>query len=566
MPNIYLTEFSNLRSMNIAFGSALIQILEKYIVDKFPADKIDSQDEKVISNSELRNVLEEFIKHMRTAQIGKIVNRYAFKVALPEDLKEVINVAILVEQAVFCAPSALVSDAENIVASEGYSPKVVYQQAARLERAIINNEVENRYLHQVRPKIKEWITLLYEKFAYLVFDASNVITTKKYAAIILQTENLELLKQYAELISSMHNVYDLHQAVNFLLDPTHREVLLTNPRANHIIATENKIILEELSKLILSERDIKNLKKIATIISEAADISALHTTAKNLRNLEPVAEMNRTIEEDFDPKTAETLPLLLKFREEIRGQLDFLSNHNFFEKFYSKTEAAEQYQVVMNFYENVIKKRKNLEPELRATFIHLMYIMIDKSYETCESKQQELMRERDATVDEVFTEIYKWASKQWRPLKDTDLCASLAEKLKQDEETFECWQEVRDIEDGVPRGSRNTPMYQLYAMRNCVGDTKMDPRETLKALTTPKRQYREYQFSNSGSSSCTVMDLLCSEHSSHDDADNNLLTTLPSAGLDAEVNDTVSDISTGQLEEHHNDNLITSNSFKKNRL
>ncbi|MGE4350487.1 MAG: hypothetical protein AB7D28_12095, partial [Candidatus Berkiella sp.] len=372
MPNIYLIKFSSLRCANVAIGSALIQTLEEYIADKFSANTIDEQDEKVTSNTEaLKNELEKFISHIHKSRIGNIVNKYIFKIALPKDLKEVIEVAKLAEEAIFCAPSKLVTDAENIVAAEGYSPKVVYQQAARLERAIINNEVENRYLHQVRPKIKEWITLLYEKFAYLIFDASNVITTKKYAAIILQTENLELLKQYAELISSMHNVYDLHQAVNFLLDPTHREVLLTNPRANHIIATENEIILDKLSKLILSERDIKNLKKIATIISEAADISALHTTAKNLRNLDPVVEMNRTIEEDFDPKTAETLPLLLKFREEIGGQLDFLSNHNFFEKFYRKTEAAKQYQCVMNFYENVIKKRKNLEPELRATFLQI---------------------------------------------------------------------------------------------------------------------------------------------------------------------------------------------------
>lgn len=549
--------------MNIAFGSALIQTLEKYIVDKFPTDKIDSQDEKVISNSELRNVLEEFIKHMRTAQIGKIVNKYAFKVALPEDLKEVINVAILVEQAVFCAPSVLVSDAENIVASEGYSPKVVYQQVARLERAIINNEVADRHLFEVRPKIKEWITLLYEKFAYLIFDASNVITTKQYAAIILQTENLELLKQYAELILSRHSAYDLHQAINYILDPLHREALLTNPHVNHIIAVENVAILDNLSKLILAERDITHLKKIATIISETADISSLHTVAGNLQKLDPLAEMNRTIEEDFDEKTAQTLPLLLRFREEVNGQLDFFGNNDFFEGFYSKTNPAEQYQFVMDFYENVIKKRKNLEPELRATTLHLIHFMIDKTYETCESKKLELMSEKTATVDAVFTEIYKWASKQWRPLKDTDLCAALAEKLRKDEETFECWQKVRDIEDGVPVDSRTTPMYQLYAMRNCVGDTKMDPRERLAVLTTPKKKRREYQPSNSMPSS-SLIELLCDENVNDEETENNLLTIPPLAGEKAEVRIGAETCASIELDaEYYNDNAGTSSSPKK---
>lgn len=562
MSNIYLIEFSNLRSLNVAFGPALIQTLEKYIIDKFPTDKIDSQDEKVISNSELRKALEEFIGHIRTAQLGKIVNKYAFKVTLPNELKEIIDVARLAEEAIFCAPSALVDDAENIVAAEGYSPKAVYQQVARLERAIIKKQVENRHLFQVKPKIKEWIRLLDEKFAYLIFEASNVTTIKQCAAIILQTENLKLLKQYAELISSMPSVYDLHEAISYLLNPMHREVLFTNPRANHIVATENAAILDQLSKLILAERDIKNLKKVASIISEATDISALHTVAKNLRDLEALAEMNRTIEEDFDAQIAQNLPELLKFRQKIYKQLDFLSNHNFCENFYGKTNPAEQYQFVIDFYENVIKKTENLDPELRTTVLHLIHFMIDKTYETCESKKRELMRDTSATVEAVFTEIYTWASKQWRPLKDTDLCDALAEKLKKDEETFECWQKVRDLEDGVLIGSRSTPMYQLYAMRNCVGDTKMDPRDKLKVLTTPKKKRREYQSSNS-MPSCSLVDLLCDE--SMDDEE--MKTIPPLDGEKTGVREQAETSRSIELDaEHYNSNAAISSRLKKKRL
>lgn len=521
MSNTYLIEFSRLRCTRVEFMPALIQTLEKYIADTFPESTtaLDGLSAEVSHEAEdlslktektdaVKVEIQKFIEYLgKSKQIGGIVDSYRFKTPLPKELKELIEIAKLAEEALFNAPSKLVSDAENIVALEGASPQAVYQQVARLEHAIVNNQVEDRCLLEVQTKMNEWQTLLYEKFAYLIFDACNVSVIRKCARIILQTSNLELLKQYAEFISSMPSAYELKQAIEYLLDPSHYDLLSNSPRANHILATENKVILEKLSTLMLAQRDIAALKKIAAIIIEAKDIQSLHATARTLKKLDSTAEMERSVKESFDKKTALSLPVLLRFREEIDGQLDFMDNNDFFEGFYRQREHAKQYQYVMNFYENIVKRRENLEPELRGTFLHLMYLMINKTYETCESKKHELMTERAATVDAIFVEIYKWASKQWRPIKDTDLCAALADKLEKDEETFICWQQVRDLEDQVPTGSRETPMYQLYAMRNCVGNTKMDPRDRLSLLSTPKKQRKQQEYTHI-STPYSLMDLL----------------------------------------------------------
>jgi hypothetical protein len=172
MTNIYLNQFN---TSTATFPVALQSVLSQYVTDSFSGKNEQiSADEKALLTDGLKKQINNLIEHLKTATIGKWVQKYQFTAKLPADLSQLLSIAKLKEQAAFLAPSALVCDCENIAAAEAFSAHVIFRQVARLEKALKDNEVEERHQITVKSKIVEWIALLYEKFALMMIESVSL--------------------------------------------------------------------------------------------------------------------------------------------------------------------------------------------------------------------------------------------------------------------------------------------------------------------------------------------------------------------------------------------------------
>lgn len=324
--------------------------------------------------SELKSELEAYIKHLKTASLGSIVD-YQFKHISRElkELRDLLTRAQLIEDSKMSSHSPLVSSCENEAAALGNTPEAIYTQAARLERAFEDKKFEPRFSQEIQNKILEWQGILYEKFAVLILDATNL---------------------------------------------------------------------------------------------------------RNLRSLVDTA---------FKASLCEGLPQLQDFRHEIDYQIEFLENQKFFEIFFSDKvkKLSMKYDFVYTYNEE-IKSNGTRTPTLRATLINLFYQMIYRAYDPNVALRFKMMRDRNATLEEVFTELKKLAATDWEPYQGSDLREQLDERLQKDEADFKCWQEISGRLPGTPDPKRK-PLHQLYSMK-FAGDPDADPRDLLRQLPSPVKR------------------------------------------------------------------------------
>ncbi|MBI2790647.1 MAG: hypothetical protein HYX61_01700 [Gammaproteobacteria bacterium] len=365
MPNIYLELYNKKLSAKAeTLPVAMQSVLSQFIKNRFPKSKKKINAEK----KKLKGELQKFIEHLSTARIGNWVIGYQFTSTLPPELISLFNIARLHEQAILNSPSTLVSDCENAAAGDGFSASEIYKQLVRLESALVKKEVEAHHQEEVQSKIRDWIALLYEKFAL----------------IILNTANLD--------------------------------------------------------------------------------------------------ELKTKVESTFDKTICEDLPQLAEFQNEIMCQLEFLEAKDFFDDFYKATILSDKYEFVFEYYQ-ALKTKGTIEPELRATLIHLFYQTINKAYAPCDAQKFNLMRNRGATIEVVFKALQKWAQDLWKSYQETDFHAALTQKLQEDKATYECWEQIGDLTT-ITTGPR--PLYQLHCMKY-AGNPMQDPRDLLKQISSPMK-------------------------------------------------------------------------------
>lgn len=209
--------------------------------------------------------------------------------------------------------------------------------------------------------------------------------------------------------------------------------------------------------------------------------------AQLILNSTSLDHLTTLYKEAFSEKICEGLPKLTAFRAEIEAQIEYLGDNDFFEDYYECSTLAEKYDFVYEYYQ--FTKRNNTNtPELRATLTHLFYHIVNQAYAPCEAQRFNLMRDSGATLEDVFSQLKKWATQnsEWEKYAGTDLQTELQSRLANDEEEYQCWQEVSERMDN-PRGAGPKPMYQLHCMKY-AGNPSQDPRDLLKLLPSPVKR------------------------------------------------------------------------------
>ena len=156
--------------------------------------------------AEIRLELTNYLEAVKTAPLGRIIQKREFSDTLPEPLIALFRTVALIEQSAFCAPNTLICDCENQIAAGECKPHIVYQQAARIEAAKVANQFEQRHLFSANAKLTELIARLYGSFAELIFESKTVESLKeKVKEVFSETLVISLpkLKKFREDIDSL---------------------------------------------------------------------------------------------------------------------------------------------------------------------------------------------------------------------------------------------------------------------------------------------------------------------------------------------------------------------------
>lgn len=153
---------------DIAIGSphlTIIQVLDKvltYALGGLPMEP---------------NVAEEIQRYqvfIKSAQLGQLIQGFIFTTILPAEILDLLRHISRREHMLVTTGSPLVSDSENQVAANDHSAKVIFEQACRLEQALVDNTLSGVYKDQAATKLTVLLNLLYQKFAELIINAKSV--------------------------------------------------------------------------------------------------------------------------------------------------------------------------------------------------------------------------------------------------------------------------------------------------------------------------------------------------------------------------------------------------------
>lgn len=173
MPNLHLSRFNQFTLEKKSFKEALQQTHALYLAELLKASKKLRSRKAKTADEKLRRALRGFRKHIENSEIGHLVIGYEFKIPLPPEFEAFLKLMQLREQNILNTPSALVRECEIKIAQEEHSPQVIYAQLAKLERALVKEEVPFYHREEVQCTIIELATKLYEKLAYVILHSKD---------------------------------------------------------------------------------------------------------------------------------------------------------------------------------------------------------------------------------------------------------------------------------------------------------------------------------------------------------------------------------------------------------
>lgn len=168
---IYSACYKDIFSKTNNIVTALKAALSLYI------DNLSSKE----NNAPLLRELKKYFKHLKSATVGNIIYQYAFNVALPSDLKALLDQVKQFEIKKIFAPNEEYRQIKNEVFAQNHSPKSVYAGLAKLGDLALKLKsddnmstiVKNNQLGQINALVNEWEELSKEKFALLIFQATS---------------------------------------------------------------------------------------------------------------------------------------------------------------------------------------------------------------------------------------------------------------------------------------------------------------------------------------------------------------------------------------------------------
>ena len=127
----------------------------------------------------IQQAIDLCLQQLKEVEFGKIFPLLTIKKSLSSEIFNLFQYAALREQSIVEAPSPLVADCENKIALEPHSPKVIFEQALRLEKALLAKEVSNWHINEVQEKILELVQTLYQKFGEIILDSEDLQKLKE---------------------------------------------------------------------------------------------------------------------------------------------------------------------------------------------------------------------------------------------------------------------------------------------------------------------------------------------------------------------------------------------------
>lgn len=151
------------RQQSLPLAKAIEEVLTKYLAEIKLAQR----------NGELASDMSEYLNYVRQAPLGALVKGFTFKAALSSELQEFFKIISLREHHQLKAPCALLENVNFRLLEENYSPKVVFEQACRLERALKQHELTPHHASLAQDNLISLIQKLYPKLAELIVKAKN---------------------------------------------------------------------------------------------------------------------------------------------------------------------------------------------------------------------------------------------------------------------------------------------------------------------------------------------------------------------------------------------------------
>lgn len=195
------------------------------------------------------------------------------------------------------------------------------------------------------------------------------------------------------------------------------------------------------------------------------------------RNEEDIQEL---VKNNFPSELSQDLDNVDYFAGEIGGQLDYLSNTSFFEKFTREPTLAKKLEYVEN-YHIWAEEQEAFSTELNLTLEYIASVLINKAYQSCKAKKQRLIDDPTLTVHDVNQQLSDWTKRAWKKHANTYLLEDLNELLAQDQKVLDDW----NTYDLLLQGTANPklqPAYRVAAIRYTLSTPEINPAELLASI------------------------------------------------------------------------------------
>lgn len=158
--------FQDVNNKNFEIANSLKITLDKYL-------EITAEHIHLNPSDELIAEIKAYRDYLDTSKVGSIVTGFTFNQILPVEIKELLALAHLLAQNQSVKTSPLVTECENIIAAANHSAESLFNQAARLEKALSDDSVLSHHEEEVRGQLNQWLALLYKRIGLLILESKD---------------------------------------------------------------------------------------------------------------------------------------------------------------------------------------------------------------------------------------------------------------------------------------------------------------------------------------------------------------------------------------------------------